>query len=97
MPEQAPALKYDNGKRRWDLVPFECLDALADIYTFGAAKYQPNSWQQLEDFDNRYFAAILRHLSAWRQGEWLDQESGYPHLAHAMWGCCALLWAGLRK
>lgn len=31
-------------------------------------------------------AAAMRHLAAWRDGEQLDEESGLPHLAHAL--CC---------
>jgi hypothetical protein len=33
---------------------------------------------------DRYYAAALRHLPAWRGGEELDPESGLTHLAHAL-------------
>ena len=84
--------KLDAGKRRFDLVPFEVLDVLADVLTFGAAKYQPNNWQLVPDGAARYYAALMRHLQAWRAGERNDAESGLPHLGLAL--CCLtfLLW-----
>lgn len=83
-------IKYDQGKIRYDLVPPECIRELASILTFGAAKYGENSWQNLEDFDKRYYAALMRHLEAWRAGQPDDVESGQPHLSHAF-ACMAFL------
>lgn len=82
--------KYDIGKTRWDLVPFREVEQGAEILTFGAAKYGPNNWQGIEP--DRYFAALMRHLTAWRKGEKADPESGKSHLAHAL--CCLwfLMW-----
>lgn len=90
------AKKYDNGKLRYDLIPWECIQELAEIYTFGAEKYTENSWQQLPDFKNRYFSALMRHLLAWWDGEIFDKESGRNHLAHALWNVTALLWWDLK-
>ena len=83
-------LKYDQGKLRWDLLPFRELDQVADIYTFGSIKYEANSWQNVEK--ERYHAALLRHISKYMQGEVLDEESQKHHLAHAAWNCLALLY-----
>jgi len=77
-------MKYDGDKLRYDLVPMACIDDLAKILTFGAKKYAANSWQHVENGPDRYFAALMRHISAWRQGEEIDPESGMSHLAHAM-------------
>ena len=38
----------------------------------------------------------MRHLVAWRMGEWIDPESKLPHLAHVTWNGIALLWKGLK-
>lgn len=78
-------LKFDEGKRRWDLLPFEAIDPILDVIAFGANKYAPENWRGLASAKQRYFAALLRHLSKWAQGEIYDVESGLPHLAHA--GC----------
>lgn len=92
--QPADGRKYDGDKPRWDLLPFRSLDWVAAVATYGAAKYAVDNWQLVPDAERRYFAAALRHLSAWKQGERLDRESGLPHLAHAV--CCLLylLWFG---
>ena len=91
-PVHGPGLKYDEDKLRYDLIPARVLQWLARILSFGAKKYSANNWQKIEV--DRYYAAMMRHVEAWRLGEWLDKESGYPHLAHAL--CCVvfMLWLG---
>jgi len=85
-----PGLKYDTGKLRWDLLPIDCVEDVVKILSFGANKYGPNNWQGVEE--DRYYAALMRHLSASRQGELNDEESGLSHLAHAMCNVVFLLW-----
>lgn len=77
------ARKDDKGKARYDLVLPEFEEGVAEVLTFGADKYEENSWQKIDDRENRYYAALRRHIAAWRKGEELDPESGLPHLAHA--------------
>lgn len=84
--------KDDKGKLRWDLLPFKALREVVKVLTFGAEKYQENNWKKVEEPQKRYFAAAMRHLSAWHDGEAGDSETGVSHLAHAI--CCLLfmLW-----
>lgn len=82
----ADSVKHDTGKLRYDLLPFGAVDRIVEVLNFGAQKYAPNNWQNLQDFEARYFAAALRHLSKHAQGEAVDSESGLSHLAHA--ACC---------
>lgn len=77
------SIKYDTGKLRFDLIDPFFEKEIAEVLTFGAAKYAPNNWQNLEDGIDRHYAALLRHLNAWRRGESIDDESGMPHLWHA--------------
>ena len=79
--------KYDQGKTRWDTVPWKALMQVAEVMTHGANKYGDQNWRRVEI--HRYFAAAMRHISAWRMGEITDAESGKPHLAHA--ACCLLI------
>lgn len=77
-------MKKDKGKLRWDLVPWECVEPLVDILTFGAEKYSANEWQNVPNGPERYKAALFRHLIAWCKGEKTDPESGRSHLHHAL-------------
>ena len=82
--------KYDQGKLRYDLVPVEAHEGLAEVFTYGSIKYGDNNWQQVES--ERYVAALFRHLNAWRKGEKHDEESGYHHLKHALTNVAILLY-----
>ncbi len=75
-------VKFDKDKLRFDLTPPEVEEALATILTFGANKYGDRNWEKGMDW-GRLYAAMKRHLNAWRKGEKLDPESGCPHLWHA--------------
>lgn len=84
-------MKYDKGKPRMELLVQGCPNALeqvAMVLTFGAEKYAAHSWQTVPNGDDRYLAALLRHLTAIGKGEATDPESNMCHLAHV--ACNAL-------
>lgn len=83
-------MKFDTSKLRYDLIPTSTTKALAQVLTYGAKKYKPNNWRNVDDTD-RYVAALYRHLEAWRDGEKVDKESGLSHLAHALTNVAFLL------
>jgi len=93
MSNEKPALhegvKHDGGKPEYDLLPPRALERVVDVLTYGAKKYAAGNWKQVENARSRYYNAAQRHLSAWRRGETLDPESGFPHLAHA---ACSILF-----
>jgi hypothetical protein len=76
--------KFDTEKDRWDLLPLALINDTVKVITFGAKKYGPNNWQHVNNGKERYYAALMRHIVAYRQGELVDSESGLSHLAHAM-------------
>jgi hypothetical protein len=76
------AVKYDNDKIRYDLLPPEGVEAVAVILTGGAVKYTARNWEQGMDW-SRPFGACLRHLFAWWRGEDRDPDTGKSHLWHA--------------
>jgi hypothetical protein len=88
--ESPPAvgMKFDTGKPRWDLMPPIAEKAVVDVLTYGAGKYAPENWRKVEGWRWRYWRAAKGHIWKWATGEWLDEESGQPHLAHAI--CCLL-------
>lgn len=81
-----------DGKPRWELLPIEVMEEVVKVYTFGAEKYGVNTWQHLDNGKERYYAALMRHLVAWRKGENLDEESKLNPLSHVIWNAIALLW-----
>jgi len=83
-------VKYDTGKPRYDLLPPDALEELVGIYTMGAKKYGDRNWESGISY-GRVYGAIMRHLWAWWRGQENDDESGCSHLAHAAWGCFALI------
>lgn len=74
--------KDDQDKIRLDLIEPEFIEGIGNVLTKGAQKYSENSWQNVENAENRYYAAALRHLMAYRRGEEADPESGLSHLEH---------------
>lgn len=88
---------FKDGKLRWDLLPLDLIEKIVEVYHFGAQKYAPNTWKQLEDGENRYRAALLRHLAAHQKGELHDPESDLLHMQHVCWNAIALLHFALEK
>lgn len=80
-----------DDKTRWELMPLDCLEDIARVYTEGAKKYNDNTWQNLENGYERYKGALLRHLYA-AESEIFDEETGCRHLAQVAWNAIALLW-----
>jgi len=90
-------LKDDKGKLRYDLITPESIEALAEVLTYGAKKYKPNSWQNVEDASNKHYAALMRHLIAWRKGEKLDPETKLNHIKHILTNTMFLLYQEEKK
>ena len=80
--------KYDGEKPRMYLLPPKALTEVANVLTFGANKYDEHNWKKLDNLQNRYTGAALRHIFAHMDGEELDPETGLDHIAHAL--CCLL-------
>lgn len=74
--------KFDDGKPQLGLVPKSLIWAVGIILTFGANKYGEHNWRKGLKW-SRAYNALLRHLTAWWDGESLDLESGKSHLWHA--------------
>jgi hypothetical protein len=80
----SPGRKDDTGKLRADLLA-GYISAILDeclVLSIGAKHYGDNNWQKVENAQQRYLAALLRHLFAYMSGEKVDPDSGISHLAH---------------
>ena len=92
--EHKEGVKFDQGKDRWDLMPWQELGDVAKVFTYGAAKYGDRNWEKGLKVE-RLFAAAMRHISSVANDEELDPESGLPHLAHAT--ANLLMWLNVQK
>lgn len=75
--------KNDDGKARWELLPYDALEGIVDILTLGAKKYDSRNWEKGIAY-GRVFGAVQRHLKAWWQDHTADKETGKSHLDHAL-------------
>lgn len=85
----SPNLPQTDEKLRYDLIPTHALEELALAYTIGARKHKlaPAVDTTTEDDE---FAAIMRHLMAYRKGLRRDPE-GHHHLAAVSARCFKLI------
>ena len=63
-----------DDKTRWELMPLDCLEDIARVYTEGAKKYGENTWQYLDNGYQRYKAALLRHLWEFEKGMSVEEK-----------------------
>lgn len=95
-PDYVPggATKYDTGKPRVMLVLggfAHALELVSKVGTMGAQKYSPDGWKYVPNAIARYWDAFGRHLLEIFKGNWNDEESELPHLAHIAWNALAIL------
>ncbi len=96
----SPGAKLDHGKNRMGMVLMgfsRALVEVAKVGTYGAEKYTPNGWTEVQDGEARYTDAMFRHLFAEGSGEEFDGESGLAHAAHAAWNALARLDLLIRR
>ena len=79
------ALRDDEHKLDWSLLPVQPLEEAIGVLMFGAAKYSPNNWREQPFFDRaRITNSLKRHQAAIDKGEVYDKESGARHSAHVL-------------
>lgn len=91
--------KDDSGKPRASLAFIDfplALEALVNVTTMGANKYEAHSWKKVDNLKERYQDARARHFLKSFQED-VDEESKISHLAHEAWNCLALLQVELEN
>jgi len=83
-----PGRKDDSGKRDWTLLPFDALEQVVLVLEHGARKYGRDNWKKLDNLEERYKKALMRHSVSVAKGNDLDPETNLPELAHIV--CCCL-------
>lgn len=81
-PDNNPKTIYGVQKTPLHLVPSTGIEEEAKVFKHGADKYGAYNWREKTVSSTVYYAAALRHLYAWYEGEDRDPDSGEPHLAH---------------
>lgn len=78
---------------RFDLIPVAPLWEVAELYGEGAKKYEDRNWERGYDWSLSY-AALLRHLFLFWQGQDTDAETGKHHLASVVFHAFAMMEFG---
>ena len=75
------AQKDTKNKPRLSYIPYSSLVKIAEVRQFGIDKYGENKYDEVNVED--FLDAALRHIFKHIEGEYIDNESGRSHLAHA--------------
>lgn len=78
-----PGKRYNKGKLRYDLVPARAQEEYVRVLTKGSEKYAARNWERGMSWSG-IMASLKRHIAEWEKGEDFDEETGLPHIAHAM-------------
>lgn len=71
-------------KPQLDLIPITSMVYQAIAMADGAKKYGAYNWREKKVKASIYYAAAMRHMAAWFNGEEVAKDSLKPHLAHAI-------------
>lgn len=83
-------VKFDSGKAKLSMIPRPSLEAIAEVFQYGANKYGKNNYRKGMQY-SRLIDAAMRHLVAFADREDVDSESGLSHLAHCATNLCMLI------
>ena len=87
--ERRRGLRFNVGKPRVDLIPWDVMIEQGKLLDIGAQKYGDRNWEQGMKYSDMY-ASMMRHLIAWWHGEQTDPEGGFHHLDAVIFGANGL-------
>lgn len=73
--------RKNSGKPPMHLLPWDALAMVAWVLQFGACKYAARNWEKGLSWTD-CIRAIAAHSGKLLCGEWYDDESACPHVAH---------------
>lgn len=78
------AVKADDGKIDWCILPIGASEEIIKVFMFGEKKYARGNFLNGDGLDyTRVIKSLLRHIYEFAKGEDNDPESGLSHIAHA--------------
>lgn len=84
------ATKHDQGKLDLSLIPKSALDAAAEAFMIGEAKYGRHNYKEGSLLASQIVAAGVRHFYQWFEGEERCPVDGQHHLGSVI-ACAAML------
>ena len=85
----AGGTKRTDRKPRFDLIPFEFLESVAQVLSSGAVKYGPYNWKRgQKDFFLDAWNHAFTHLEKFKEG-----DASEDHLAHLACNVAFMIWA----
>ncbi len=89
-PDNNPKTAFGMKKTPIDLVPTALVRQVALAFENGANKYGAYNWREKKISSSVYYAAAMRHMMDWWEGEDNAPDSGVHHLGHAA-ACMAMI------
>ena len=89
MTAEIKASKNDSEKADLSLIPRVALEAAARAFMVGEKKYGRYNFYKGHDA-SQLIAALLRHATAWMEGEETDPQDGQHHLGSVI-ACAAMI------
>jgi Domain of unknown function (DUF5664) len=83
--------KKGEKAQRYDLVPWDQMDKVAELYEAGMKKYAAHNWKKGYAW-HLSFSSLVRHATQFWEGESIDQETGCHHLASVVFHALALMY-----
>lgn len=83
-------VKYDAGKPKWSLLPWDALREVVLVFTIGAQKYEERNWERGMAW-SRVFNSMQRHATDWFQHRAeRDPETSLRQIAQVAWSALVL-------
>ena len=88
--------KFDTDKLEWNLLYYPFLESVIRVMKLGKGRYGFENWKKPFD-KTRLRNAMLRHAVADMKGEYIDPDSGEPHISHVVCNAMFLYYHELKE